>query len=97
METAFSNEEAAVSAVNALKAAGRLEDVDAGVVSAVLALARAVDSHPERATLWREYRGALSDLREVTRDVDDGSLADLLAELSASRGDSAAVRSSDKG
>lgn len=92
MTSAFSNEASATTAVEVLRSSGRLEDVDAAAITAVLSLARAVDENPHRATLWREYRGALADLREVTRDADDGSLADLLAELSASRGDTAAAR-----
>lgn len=71
--------------VSALRALGRLEDVDAATVEAARSLAMAVDEQPGNASLWREYQAAVRSLREVGAD-DDGGL-DIDAIVAAIRGD----------
>jgi hypothetical protein len=63
-------------------AGGLLEDVDDALVEAVRSLARAVDSDPGNASLWREYRAVLADLRELGDD-DSDAFAVLLEQLRA--------------
>ena len=77
------NRKAVDQLVKALRDLGRLEDVDAPLVTAARSLADIVDGPDEPdAALWRQYRQAVADLREV--GADDGSsdaIGDLLAEL----------------
>ena len=52
--------------------AGRLEKVDSATVEAARLLAVAVDSSPENANLWRQYREELLELRSIgAADRDD--------------------------
>lgn len=66
--------------VEALKAAGRLERVDAAKIRIALHLAQMVDDNPENVGLWQQYRAAEAALREVTDDSSDG-IAELFAAL----------------
>lgn len=72
--------------IRALSALGRLSDVDEARVAIVRALADAVDVEPLNASLWREFRAAESDLRELTNNDDDDFTA-LLQSLSSEVGD----------
>lgn len=76
------NLEAIDEMIAALKAAGRLERVDAARVQIARRLARAVDENPENVGLWQQYRAAEAVLREVTENDDDG-LADLFQAFDA--------------
>lgn len=81
------NRSAVEETVEALRTAGRLEQIDAARVAAAQALADAVDADPTNASLWREYRAAESALRE-SHDTNTDEFAQLLAALSAEVGDS---------
>lgn len=59
-----------------------LTDADAALVAACRSLAAAVDDDPGKASLWREYREALSDL--MARGAGDGDGGDALAAFLAS-------------
>lgn len=80
------NRTAVEEMVEALRATGHLEAVDAARVTAAQALADAVDSEPTNASLWREYRAALETLRQAT-DGGTDEFAALMAGLSAEVGD----------
>jgi len=68
--------------VEALRSAGRLENVDRARVQIALHLAQMVDDHPENVGLWQQYRAAEQLLREVTNDDGDG-IADLFRAFDA--------------
>ena len=58
--------------IEALYRLGRLEKVDSARVEIARLLARSVDSNPENANLWRQYREAEEALRTVgSDDVED--------------------------
>jgi hypothetical protein len=57
--------------VEALEAAGRIRPEHAAVVELVRGLAAAVDKHPDRPTLWREYRVAIERLAQATAIGDE--------------------------
>lgn len=61
--------------------AGRLGETNEALVALARGLAAAVDSAPENAALWREYRAAVTALSEVgtDSDIDDDTQAFLLA------------------
>ena len=82
------NRRAVAETVKALRDAGRLEPVDRALVVAAETLADAVDAMPENASLWREFRASLSDLREVARDTAGDDLDALIDGLRAEVGDS---------
>jgi hypothetical protein len=82
------NRRAVAETVRALTSAGRLEPIDRAVVVAAEALADAVDASPDNASLWREFRAALADLREVGRDDHGDDIGALLDGLRAEVGDS---------
>ncbi len=56
-----------------LKREGRLAAVDEALIALARGLAHAVDAEPRNAALWREYRAAVSSLKEAgsTLDPDD--------------------------
>jgi len=68
--------------VEALRSAGRLENVDRARVQIALHLAQMVDDYPENVGLWQQYRAAEQLLREVTNDDSDG-LTDLFRAFDA--------------
>ncbi len=57
--------------IRELTDAGRLQDVDAALVTLVRSLAAAVDEDSGNASLWREYRAALAILLEVGAEDED--------------------------
>lgn len=79
------NAEAATSTIEAMRAGGLLEDVDAALVQLVLDLALALDVvDPGRGTypqLVRQYLAALTDLRRLSRGGSD--LGDLVERVQA--------------
>ena len=76
----------ALAVATALKhLSGRLGDDLAAMAEACRSLADAVDENPTNAALWKEYRGALADLRTATM-VEDSSgdeFDNLIAALSS--------------
>ena len=67
-----SNELAIEVLIESLYRLGRLEKVDSARVEIARLLARSVDSNPENANLWRQYREAEEALRTVgSDDVED--------------------------
>lgn len=72
---------AAMTTVHQLRDLGRIESVDEALVAAALGLAAAVDAAPDNAALWRQYRGAVADLRGVGSDGDPDAVQALLDEL----------------
>jgi len=59
--------------IDALRHLGRLDQIDESLVAAAESLADAVDADPGHASLWREYRAAITELRSVghVEDNDD--------------------------
>lgn len=74
--------------LSALERMGRLEDVDAARVQALRSMAAALDEHPFNSQMWREYREAIAGLT-ADDSSRDGSIDDLLDELSTSVRDKA--------
>lgn len=66
--------------LDALRAAGRLEPIDAARVQMLRSLAAAVDERPYSDRLWREYREALSEVLDAD-DAADDSLAEAVAAI----------------
>lgn len=65
-----------VEAIRATVEALNLGPEHKALIDYCVGLAQVIDDHPERATLWREYRPALELLLRVGEaDVDDGSAA----------------------
>lgn len=58
-------------------------------------LAEVIDAHPERATLWREYRPALELLARLGEVEEDDGQTGFLRLLSTAVGDSEGSGSSD--
>ena len=73
--------------VSAMRDAGRLTPMDAGLVAAVQGLVMAVDKFPNRASLWKEMLSALGQLAAAGGDGEPDDLATLLAELQSSVAD----------
>lgn len=61
----------------------------AALVAYCEGLAETIDEHPERATLWREYRPALETLLRVGEVARDDGQAALLELVRTPVGDSA--------
>lgn len=69
-----------------LRRMGRLERVDEARVVALRSMAAALDQNPFNSQMWREYREAIEGL--TAGDSNDGSIDDLIDELSAPARDS---------
>lgn len=80
------NRRAVDGTLRALRAADRLAPEHDALVQLVRSLADAVDAHPDNASLWREYRTAVTDLADLTRE-DGDAFTGLVARLSAPVGD----------
>jgi len=80
------NRRAVDGTLRALCAADRLAPEHDALVQLVRSLADAVDQHPDNASLWREYRTAVSDLTDLTRE-DGDAFGELVRRLSAPVGD----------
>ena len=84
------NRKAVDATIAALRSLGRLEPVDDALIVAARSLADAVDAEPGHASLWREYRSALSDLRGAGgSDETDDEFESVLAALRPQVGDGA--------
>ena len=77
-----SNFEAMSRMLEALRDAGRLENVDSARAKIALHLAQMVDEYPENVGLWQQYRAAEAALREVG-DNEGDSIADLFRAFDA--------------
>lgn len=73
--------EALEETLTALADSGRLEAVDSGLVALCRSTASALERHPERATLIKEYRESLVLLLASGADRNDSELDKLLAAL----------------
>jgi hypothetical protein len=76
----MTNHQAAMLMVKALRALGRVEPVDEAMVMSVLSLAVSVDGAPDNASLWREYRSAIADLRNIGGSNEQGNEIEKLIE-----------------
>jgi hypothetical protein len=81
--------------IAALEAEGRLTDTHSALVAAVRQLAAAVDSAPDNASLWREYRAALASLMEAESGGDDDDTQTFLLALRTPVGDGKNARPKD--
>ena len=75
--------------IDALRHLGRLDQIDESLVAAAESLADAVDADPGHASLWREYRAALMELRSVGNvdSQDDDEFYELLNFITSEMGD----------
>jgi hypothetical protein len=76
--------EALERTIEALRTAGRLEDIDDARVQIARGLASAVDAEPDNPTIWREYRAAEKALREESEnhaDPFDQLIASIASEV----------------
>lgn len=71
----------------ALVELGQVAQVDEALVGLCRGLAAAVDAQPATAALWKEYREALTALRQAGESRDTDAFGELLAELRSSVGD----------
>ena len=76
----MNNTGAAATMIAALRALGRIEPIDEALVETVVTLAAAIDGAPENASLWREYRSAITDLRNVGGTNEQGNEIEKLIE-----------------
>jgi len=70
--------------IEALRSAGRLNDIDDARVQIARGLASAVDAEPDNPTIWREYRAAEKALREESEnhaDPFDQLIASIASEV----------------
>jgi hypothetical protein len=72
--------------LNALEQSGKLGGASEALVQVVRSLADSVDRDPQNASLWREYRGAVSDLLKLGAD-DGDAFTDLVTRLRSPVGD----------
>jgi hypothetical protein len=82
------NRTAASVTVEAVRSAGKLEDVDVALVTAFELLAEAVDHDPTNAALWGQYRAAEVAVRGVGASETQSAFDRFLAELSTADSDS---------
>ena len=82
------NRKAINATVRDLRTGGHLAPHHEALVQLALSLAGAVDAEPDNASLWREYRGAVTDLARLVRDEGD-AFADLIGRLRTPVGDAA--------
>lgn len=92
---ANSNLRAVNATLKQLDADGSLEVVPKALVELCRSLARAVDSAPDNAALFREYRAALEDLRETSSASVDDDSAEFLVSIQTPRGRTKMVDASD--
>ena len=92
---AGSNERAVSATLKKLKSDGSLVQVPAALVELCKSLARAVDSEPGNAALFREYRASLDDLRETAAGVGDDDTAEFLISIQTPRGRASLVDPAD--
>lgn len=76
------NVEALKVTVSAMRDAGRITPADEATVAVAESLAAEVDTAPDDASLWREYRAALKVLVELGAADDGGDdIGELLESL----------------
>lgn len=81
------NRKAVGAVIRAMQQLGHLEDVDAAWVAAVKSIADAVDDDTANASLWREYRALLTQLRVLGQADGPNDLDSLIDALRAPVGD----------
>lgn len=74
------NADAVENTIAAMESAGMIEPVDSALVEALRGVARALDEDLSNASLWREYRALLADLRELG-DGGSDAFTELLESL----------------
>lgn len=89
------NERAVGRTLRDLKAEGVLALVPEAVVEMCRSLARAVDAEPGNAALFREYRSALDDLREMAASGPDDDAAQFLISIQSPHGRAKVVDAED--
>lgn len=67
--------------LESMRSEGRLSDEDGAVVAMAEGLAAALDDDPSNAALWREYRAALSAVKECGLDGDDDDTHDFVISV----------------
>lgn len=72
--------------IKAYDAEGTLAEVPEALVELCRSLARAVDSEPGNAALFREYRQALDDLRDAASAAPDDDAAEFRISIQTPRG-----------
>ena len=77
------NRDAVDRTIETLEGLGRVESVDGAVLALCRTAASALDEHPERAALVKEYRECLMLLAQLGADDDRDAFAELLADLSS--------------
>ena len=77
------NAEALERTVSALEDLGRLNPVDDALVELCRSAAQALDEHPARATLVKEYRECLMALAVLGMDDDGSDFGELVAAINA--------------
>jgi hypothetical protein len=75
-----SNIDALESTLSELDGLGQFETVDSAAVQGLRSMARALDTEPGNAALWRQYREALKEIRRADDDADR-DLAAALKEI----------------
>lgn len=83
---AGSNREAVDTTLKVLEEGGKLDGASQALVQLVRSLADSVDRDPQNASLWREYRGAVSDLLKLGAN-DGDAFTDLVTRLRSPVGD----------
>ena len=92
---AGANERAVGRTLREFKACGVLAHVPDALVELAKSLARAVDSEPGNAALFREYRAAIDDLREAAASGTDDDAAEFLISIQTPRGRAKVVDAED--
>lgn len=86
-DAAGPNRRAVDDTLDAFRAEGRITAEHAALVQLVQSLADACDREPRNASLWREYRGAVTDLGRLAQDGAADAFADLVNRLRSPVGD----------
>lgn len=85
------NRTAAEETIAALEKGELVKSIDSARITALRALADAVDADPSNASLWREYRAAETALRGA-HDNDGDEAAAFVRSVSAKMGNSTNAR-----
>jgi hypothetical protein len=86
--------EALEKTIEALRLAGRLDDVADARVQIARGLASAVDAQPDNPTIWREYRAAEKALREESENHAD-PFDQLIASIASEVGNTSKQKAKD--
>lgn len=78
---ASSQADALMETLAAMRDEGRLSEQDGALVAMAEGLAAALDDDPSNAALWREYRAALSAVKECGLDGDDDDTQEFVVSI----------------